>query len=357
MQARFNCQFEGCTLTFTSRVDLEDHMQQAHIDQSPLLHYSTTTRSSECDMSPQSSGDFSSGMLPSEGSQDLSSILERLTLPENPMSSVGRLSERLILQVSDQDKLEDVTALVLSDVGLSDFGNNTSFTINSLVNLKELNLSYNYLTEIQELSQLVSLERLYLSHNMITCLLPLRKLRRLKFFTASHNQLTSPEGLETLPHLAELNLAANRLCDFNEVMPLLKSLPSLELLQLSGNPLMGREAHMRYAVICQLQLRVLDGEAVTNIDFDIALDVEIKRMFVGEPHTPVGRHQHGFGVQDLCRSGIAARILSEIRRDRKCSMLLNNLNAKAKDARTFDEASQLSLEFLLGRMLHRLYST
>ena len=357
MQAGFHCQFEGCTQGFSSRVDLEDHMQQAHIDQSPSLHLSATTRSSDCDLSPQSSGTFSSGVLPSAGSQELGSILERLTLPDNPMSSVGRLSDRLILQVSDQERLVDVTVLVLSDVGLSDFGNNTSFTLNSLTNLKELNLSYNYLADVVELAQLVSVERLYLSHNMINSLLPIRKLRRLKFLAASHNQLTSPEGIEGLPHLTELNLAANRLCDFDEIMPILRSLPSLELLQLSGNPLMGREAHMRYAVICQLQLRVLDGEAVTNLDFDIALDVEVKRMFANEPHAPMGKHQPGFGVQDLCRSGIAARVLAEVRRDRKCAELINKLNMKAKTAITFDQASQLSLEFLLGRMLHRLYST
>lgn len=330
-------------------------MQRDHVPRSPFSQSSPTTRSSDVDISPQSSGEFSSGIVHSSQSQELGVILDRLTLPDNPMSSVGRLSDKLILHLSDQERLENVAVLVLSDAGLSDFSSNPDFSISSLVNLKELNLSYNYLTDIYELSQLVSVERLHLSHNMIASLLPLQRLRRLRYLSASHNQITSPEGLDNLPHLSELNLAANRLCDYDEVIPILKSLPCLELLQLSGNPLMGREAHMRYAVICQLQLRVLDGETVTNLDFDIALDVEIKRLLMDDPNSTVGRHLHGFGVQDLSRSGIAGRVLSEIRKDRSFAELIHRLTSKAKSAETFDQASHLSLEYLLGRMLHKLY--
>ena len=353
MQSVLRCEFEGCAMNFQSRVDLEDHMQRDHIDQSPLLLPSPATQSSDFDVSSQSSGELSTGFVYTAESQELGAILDRLTLPANPMSSVGRLSEKLILHLTDQARLEDVTVLVMSDVGLSDFGNNTAFTVSSLINIKELNLSYNYLTDVIDLSQLISLERLHLSHNMISSLLPIHRLRRLKYLSVSHNQLTSAEGLDGLPHLAELNLAANRLCEMDEVIPILKSMPALEMLQLSGNPLMGKDTHMRYVIICQLQLRVLDGEAVTNLDFDIALDVEIKRLLMDSS----SGHFLGFGVQDLGRSGIAGRVLSEIRKDRKFSSLLSRLTIKAKSAETFDEASHYSLEFILGRMLHKLYQS
>ena len=343
---------------FSSHLELEDHMQAEHIDRSPTFSPSfmdAYTCSSSIDNS-QYDGDSSSGFLPTVGSPNLSAVLDRLTLPDNPMSSVGRLSERLILHVSDQSHIQDVSVLVLSDVGLSDFSSNTCFTVASMCNLVDLNLSYNYLTDLTELMSLPKLERLHLGHNLIVSVLPVKKLVNLKYLSMPHNQLTTLEGLEGLPMLSELNLAYNRLCDFDSTILVLRSLPVLESLLLSGNPVMGREPHMRYAVICQLQLRNLDAESVTNVDFDIALDVEMKRMFENDEHRPEGRHKDGFGAQELRKSGVAERLLQEIRKDRRFTTLIYKLNLKAKTVHTSDQAKALTVESLVSQMLHKLYS-
>lgn len=64
-----------------------------------------------------------------------------------------------------------------------------------LVNLKELDLSFNYIERIENLEKLVNLEILSLFSNMITKLENLDTLQKLIILSVGNNLITSTEGV------------------------------------------------------------------------------------------------------------------------------------------------------------------
>jgi len=61
--------------------------------------------------------------------------------------------------------------------------------LDSLVNLRVLNLGYNQITDLKPLARLTSLENIYLSNNPITDIEPLEKLPNLKKLYADYTQI------------------------------------------------------------------------------------------------------------------------------------------------------------------------
>ena len=68
--------------------------------------------------------------------------------------------------------------------------------LETLVDLKELNLSKNAITEIKGLETLISLEKLYLSSNQIEILIGLDTLKNLKFLDLNYNNISVVESFK-----------------------------------------------------------------------------------------------------------------------------------------------------------------
>ncbi len=103
-----------------------------------------------------------------------------------------------------------------------------------LKKLTYLSLYKNQLTELPKgLENLMQLEDLNLPVNKLTNVKGLEKLTQLNFLTLSDNQMTDVKGLDKLPKLQSLKLDGNKL---TELPKGLEKLTQLEHLNLKRNP-------------------------------------------------------------------------------------------------------------------------
>lgn len=143
-------------------------------------------------------------------------------------------------------------------------------------NLKALWLESNGLSKMENLDSLINLRCLYLSKNLISSIENLEHLRELNTLDLSDNHITSLSGLSHLPHLASLNLARNQLTtaddihelaecaqlnnldvshnhiDDAEALPVLKAIPQLKALRITGNPIVTTTRQFRKAFIAAM---------------------------------------------------------------------------------------------------------
>lgn len=131
-------------------------------------------------------------------------------------------------------QLEGIKNLVnLRDLDLE--GNRISDIHNlaSLTKLKKLYLWKNEITNISALSSLVNLERLHLSNNNISELQPISSLKNLTDLFADGNKIEDISPLSKLAQIHELQLADNLIQDITP----LASLDTLAEINLANNPI------------------------------------------------------------------------------------------------------------------------
>ncbi|KAK9828639.1 hypothetical protein WJX72_001247 [[Myrmecia] bisecta] len=117
-------------------------------------------------------------------------------------------------------------------------------------NLRFADLSYNRLSQVQDVPSFARLATLNLDGNMLPGLGGLGQLTSLRALSVCHNQLVCCKGLETLTGLRELALSGNQLTCLYP----LTTLASLEVLRVSHNPIQGLRPLSRLTA-----LRTLDA--------------------------------------------------------------------------------------------------
>ena len=148
-----------------------------------------------------------------------------------------RLGNNGITDISPLSGLTNLRTLGLSNNGIKDVSALVS-VLSGLINLTNLHLSYNQVTNISSLSGLTHLTELRLSGNRITDISPLSGLTNLR-------TLDLPSGITDLPalvrvlsrltHLTSLNLSDNNIGDASVLIPVLSDLTDLIDLNLSGS--------------------------------------------------------------------------------------------------------------------------
>jgi Leucine-rich repeat (LRR) protein len=117
-----------------------------------------------------------------------------------------------------------------------------------LTTLVELNLSFNYISDIVPLEDLVLLEKLWLNRNHILIIDPLKKLKKLNTLGLFHNEIMNDK----------------------KAIEVLEELPNLRDLSIDGNPVSAK-IQFKYEIIYRFKnLEVLDDEAVKELDRDVA---------------------------------------------------------------------------------------
>ena len=104
--------------------------------------------------------------------------------------------------------------------------------LDNLTNLRNLDLSGNYIPEIKNLGNLTNLVKLNLSQNEISEIKGLENLKNLECLNLEHNNIKEIKNLENLVNLKELVLSENK--DISEIKGLRK-LRKLEILRLFNN--------------------------------------------------------------------------------------------------------------------------
>lgn len=179
--------------------------------------------------------------------------------------------------------------------------------------LKELNLSYNYLESLDNSIKCIpNVEILDLSHNSIKNTDEIQVLKRLNFVNLSYNQLEalpvfnslscrfmsklyirnnnleSLDGLECLFNLEEFDVGYNLLSEYSVLSPLDK-LKSLKLLNLEGNPLFFHKHHFR--LVCNfIHPFALNRGLHLNGKF-IAIPQNMNLIYTDDDDYIIGHHQ------------------------------------------------------------------
>jgi protein phosphatase 1 regulatory subunit 7 len=109
--------------------------------------------------------------------------------------------------------------------------------LDSLTNIRLLDIKSNRLTVISGLRSLANLEELYVSHNAITSISGLESSFKLRILDVSNNQISKLENLSHLTHLEEFWASSNQLSSFQEVEQELRDKAELETVYFEDNPL------------------------------------------------------------------------------------------------------------------------
>lgn len=136
------------------------------------------------------------------------------------------LSNNQITDINPLKALKNIQSLDLSGNRIQDIS-----SLTDLSNLQYVGLSDNQITDITPLAKSVNLNALYLSGNQITDITPLKDLKKVWSLYLNGNPLEKIEILGGLRWLSTLDL---RECGINDLSPI-KTLTGLNLLFLEGN--------------------------------------------------------------------------------------------------------------------------
>ncbi|TMW63069.1 hypothetical protein Poli38472_005687 [Pythium oligandrum] len=134
--------------------------------------------------------------------------------------------------------------------------------VNTLETIRDLDLGWNEIAELQVPMISTTIESLSLRHNKLQQFPPIASLQTLVRLDLSMNQIKSLRGVEQLAALVELDLSQNLLDEINEV-ELLVQLKALETLCLKENPISRRPDHRREVLFYLGERITLDDAAWT----------------------------------------------------------------------------------------------
>lgn len=124
-------------------------------------------------------------------------------------------------------QLKNLEKLLITNNHLSD---SVPATFRDLISLRELDIKYNYITNIDIISELPKLEILYAAHNHISAFVG--KFERIRQLKLNSNPLNKFEIREPLPTLKTLNLSQGQLASIDSAFA---NMPNLERLVLDKN--------------------------------------------------------------------------------------------------------------------------
>jgi hypothetical protein len=173
-------------------------------------------------------------------------------------------------------------------------------------------LSNNEIIVIENLEPLVSLEELNLAGNRIERIENLANLPNLISLNLSKNRIQKLTCSQPLFNLQVLDLSANQLDDLPDTLSALRSsFPSLEGLNLSGNPMTTRFGPAYRTSVCKAlpRLRYLDGFSVsTNASFQVQHSLPQSfpqsRNLKGAPDTSLNSSTENFAEQPAAQTAM-----------------------------------------------------
>ncbi|KAJ6129920.1 protein phosphatase PP1 regulatory subunit Sds22 [Penicillium capsulatum] len=176
--------------------------------------------------------------------------ISRIEFPSNVAATLKELDlyDNLISHVKGFDEFHDLTSLDLSFNKIKHIKNVSHLVhltelffvqnkisriegLEGLTKLRSLELGANRIREIENLDSLAALEELWLAKNKITEMKNLDALSNLRIISIQSNRLTSLNGLSALPNLEELYLSHNAITELSG----LESNTTLRVLDFSNN--------------------------------------------------------------------------------------------------------------------------
>ncbi|KAL5339104.1 hypothetical protein BJX70DRAFT_388180 [Aspergillus crustosus] len=161
--------------------------------------------------------------------------VEEINADEDLLEDEDKDVERLCLRQNQISRIELPSELgeTLQELDLYDNLISHLKGLDEFENLTSLDLSFNKLKHIKNISHLVKLKDLYFVQNKITKIEGLEGLTQIKNLELGANRIREIENLETLPALEELWLGKNKITEMKN----LDSLSNLRILSIQSNRL------------------------------------------------------------------------------------------------------------------------
>ncbi|EFJ43740.1 hypothetical protein VOLCADRAFT_76575, partial [Volvox carteri f. nagariensis] len=181
-------------------------------------------------------------------------------------SAGAPLSEANLLALTGEEALEDIRELTLRNHKLQTFDHGETAR---LINLQVMSLSHNVLSSLAGFHHLKHLVSLNLNFNALTSLEGISSCIALQHLFVANNRVRDVSPLVPCTQLQTLHLLRNNIANLDMTLLALASLTKLQELELAGNPCSLAQDY-KHRVVLQLNLQSLDGDAITQLDYDLA---------------------------------------------------------------------------------------
>eukprot|EP00755_Sulcionema_specki_P010169 Sspe_Gene.6755::Locus_2269_Transcript_1_1_Confidence_1.000_Length_4905::g.6755::m.6755 len=181
------------------------------------------------------------------------------------------LAHMRIRKIQGLEKCHNMRKLNLSDNEI-----NRIEGFDGCIKLEELNLEDNRIIKIEGMLNLTALRKLELGKNKINKIEGLENLPHLCQVSLEDNDIYSLQGIQKIPELMELYIGNNKI-DSTKEINILRDVPKLIILDLSGNPLCSETEYRLYTIFSLKKLKVLDGMSI-----DLNESNKAKETFAGK---------------------------------------------------------------------------
>lgn len=193
--------------------------------------------------------------------------LESLYLIQNKIREIKNLENNKKLKVLELggNKIEEISETMNSLIDLKEIwlGKNKITQLknfNHLTNLTVISIQSNNITKIEGLENLENLEEFYISHNKIETIEGLENNKNLQILDVSANKITKLDNLNHLTKLTDFWCSYNKVDNFDEIGKLSK-LPELDTVYFEGNPI-----QFQNPTAYRRKVKLYLGPSLTKID-------------------------------------------------------------------------------------------
>jgi Leucine-rich repeat (LRR) protein len=141
------------------------------------------------------------------------------------------------------------------------FKNKNDIDFTKLIDLYILNLSFNKLSEINDVNYFENLKELYINNNKIEDISFCEKLPNLLILNAENNNIINITSLNICSKLKTLKLSSNNIRYLNSTLRTIKNLKKLEDFSIKQNPFLSELfSYREYFISNYPNIKIFDGE-------------------------------------------------------------------------------------------------
>ena len=165
----------------------------------------------------------------------------------------------------DEGKYKEIKEINLCKKNLMIFKNNKKINFEKLSELNLLNISHNYLTDINDVHFFENLKELYLNNNKIEDISFCEKLPNLAILNAEYNNIITITSLNICSKLKILKLSHNKIKYLNSTLRTIKNLKNIDELSIKENPFLSELfSYREYFITNYPNIKIFDEEKINN---------------------------------------------------------------------------------------------
>ena len=163
----------------------------------------------------------------------------------------------------DDNKYKEIKEINLSKKSIINFKNNKNISFEKLSELLNLNLSYNEISELNDIIFFENLKELYINNNKIEDISFCESLPNLLILNAENNNIITITSLNICTKLKALKLSNNKIKYLNSTLKTIKNLKNIEDLSIKENPFLSELfSYREYFISNYPNIKIFDEERV-----------------------------------------------------------------------------------------------